>query len=96
MSSSLRDSGDFCGLEAGAEPAWTGSKEDGGRLLTIPYSMLSNRPTSPADLIADLFTGGVLIALGGDGQTSQIPGLKPWAESYSPFGAKTIPNSALT
>jgi LGFP repeat len=63
-------------LEAGAEPAWTGSKEDGGRLLTIPYSMLSSRPTSPADLIADLFTGGVLIALGGDGQTSQITDTK--------------------
>jgi hypothetical protein len=72
-------------LEAGVEPAWTGSKEDGGRLLTIPYSMLSSRPTSPADLIADLFTGGVLILLGEDGQPARsrmrrgVHSIKPMA-----------------
>jgi hypothetical protein len=49
---------------------WTGSSEEGGRLLTMPYSVLSSRPTSPAELIGNLLTGGALVVL--DGETSQI------------------------
>jgi hypothetical protein len=53
---------------------WTGSNDDGGRLLTIPYSMLSGRPNSPADMIAtllDIITVGALLVIGGD-STAQI------------------------
>jgi hypothetical protein len=53
---------------------WTGSSQDGGRLLTIPYSMLSGRPNSPADMVATLLDAiavGALIVLGGN-STNQI------------------------
>ena len=56
------------------QPAWTGSNEEGGRLLTMPFSLLSSRPVTPADLIADAFKACVLVVLGmgSDGMTGQI------------------------
>jgi LGFP repeat len=59
---------------AGESP-WSGSSRDGGRLLTMPYSVLSDRPTSPADLIATLLetiAAGALMIMAGDGTTAQI------------------------
>jgi hypothetical protein len=54
---------------------WSGSSQDGGQLLTWPYSVLSSRPTSPADLIATLLeaiAAGAFIILAGDDGTEQI------------------------
>jgi hypothetical protein len=56
------------------EPPWSGSSEEGGRLLMMPYSLVSGRPNSPADLVATLVEAlaiGSLIVIGGDG-TEQI------------------------
>ena len=55
-----------------AKPAWTGSASGGGRLLSIPYSVLTSQPQSPAELLQFLLTGAVVIILASDGGTAQI------------------------
>ena len=60
---------------SGDLPPWSGSRLHGGRLLTMPYSVLSGRPTSSADLIIALLEGiaaGALIILAGDDGSEQI------------------------
>jgi len=60
---------------SGDIPPWSGSSRDGGRLLMMPYSLLSSQPTSPADLIVTLLeaiAAGALIILAGDDGTEQI------------------------
>lgn len=51
---------------------WTGSNTDGGRLLTIPFSMLSSQPVTIGDEIMALLAAGVVIILADSGQSSQI------------------------
>ena len=52
---------------------WSGSNEEGGRLVTITYDgLLSEQPNSPADLVANLLneiaTGGLIIMAGAETQ----------------------------
>lgn len=62
-------------LASGDLPPWSGSRLHGGRLLMMPYSVLSSTPTSPADLIVTLLeaiAAGALIILAGDDGSEQI------------------------
>ncbi len=57
-------------MTSGAE--WTGSALSGGRLLCVPFSELNSRPVTPGHDILALLTGGVIIVLAGDAETTQI------------------------
>ena len=57
----------------GPDVTWTGSNESGGRLLTIPFSVLSCQPVTLGNEIFALLTTGLVLILGGAGaQSNQI------------------------
>lgn len=49
-----------------------GGDRFGGRLLSVPFSMLSARPGTPNWEVAALMSAGILLVLSGNGQTKQI------------------------
>ena len=51
---------------------WFGSPTTGGRFLPIPYTKLNSQPVTPGDAIFGLITGGAVIILGGNANSSQI------------------------
>jgi len=58
--------------KTGRQIFWTGSNTDGGRLLTIPFSMLSSQPVTLGDEIMALLAAGVVIIVADTGQTMQF------------------------
>ena len=51
---------------------YTGGSSSGGRMFSIPYSVLSSPPVTPFSDVLALLTTGAIIVMGGDGQTKQI------------------------
>ncbi len=51
---------------------WSGGTSSGGRLVSIPFSIMSSEPRTPGWEIAALLASGVLFLVGGDGETNQI------------------------
>ena len=51
---------------------YTGSASSGGRMFSIPYSVLSSPPVTPFWDVLALLAAGTIIVMGGDGQTKQI------------------------
>jgi uncharacterized protein with LGFP repeats len=51
---------------------WTGSGDDGGRLLAIPFTELNSRPVTPGYGVLALLASAVIVIFGGDGETEQI------------------------
>ena len=51
---------------------YTGSASSGGRMFSIPYSVLSSPPVTPFWDVLSLLAAGTIIVMGGDGQTKQI------------------------
>ncbi|HET9015574.1 MAG TPA: hypothetical protein VFN57_08255 [Thermomicrobiaceae bacterium] len=51
---------------------WTGGSWTGGRMYSIPFSVVSSAPVTPFWEVLALLAAGVLILLGDTGQTQQI------------------------
>jgi len=57
---------------SGKKVVWTGSNQSGGRLLSIPFSVLSSQPVTVGDEIFALLASGLIIVLADGGSTSQF------------------------
>ena len=57
---------------SGRQIFWTGSSTDGGRLLAVPFSMLSSQPVTLGDEIMALLATGIVIILADNGHTTQF------------------------
>jgi hypothetical protein len=51
---------------------WSGTDSSGGRLMSIPFSLLNQEPMTPVNAVDNLLWGGVLMVIGGDTATAQI------------------------
>ena len=58
--------------DASGNQFWTGSSQDGGRFLSIPFSVLSSQPVTLGDEIFALLSGAVVIIVGAGGESTQF------------------------
>jgi len=56
----------------GDNEVWEGGAWSGGRMYSMPFSLLCNQPRTPFWEVLALVTFGTLIILGDDGQTQQL------------------------
>jgi hypothetical protein len=78
--------------KAGRPIFWTGSNVNGGRLLAVPFSQLSEQPVTLGDEIFALLGSSVLVILAGGAETSQLTDEK----GRSLFTTREIPDGTGT